>query len=161
MINWKADRIGSAVSGTNPMVLARMESGFAVIGDTQFLPGYCLLLAHPQVAHLSDLDLDQRTVFLRDMSLVGEAIERACAGDGLRRINYEILGNTDRYLHAHVFPRYDWEPVERIGHPVFLYPPENWTLPEHQFDEGRHGDLRQHITRHLEELMAEASGSCR
>ena len=158
MTDWRADRIGAAAAGTNPMVIARMESGFAVIGDTQFLPGYCLLLAYPAVDHLTDLDLDRRTVFLRDMSLIGEAIERACAGDGLRRINYEILGNTDHYLHAHVFPRYEWEPAECSGHSVFLYPRGNWTLPEHQFDEVRHGDLRRSVARHLERLMAQASG---
>ncbi len=38
---WKQDRIGAAERGENPMVLARMRSGYAVIGDTQFLPGYC------------------------------------------------------------------------------------------------------------------------
>lgn len=29
MENWKEDRIGSAINGENPMVLARMKSGFA------------------------------------------------------------------------------------------------------------------------------------
>jgi hypothetical protein len=47
--DWRRDRIGSALRGENPMVLAKMKSGFAVIGDTQFLPGYCLLLAYPRV----------------------------------------------------------------------------------------------------------------
>lgn len=30
-------------------------------------------------------------------------------------MNYEILGNTDAYLHAHLFPRDSWEPPERLG----------------------------------------------
>ena len=42
--NWKKDRIASAHRGENPMVLAKLNSGFAVIGDAQFLPGYSLLL---------------------------------------------------------------------------------------------------------------------
>jgi hypothetical protein len=37
--DWRADRIGSALRGENPTVLRRLEAGFAVIGDTQFLPG--------------------------------------------------------------------------------------------------------------------------
>lgn len=45
MDDWKKDRIGSALRGENPTVIARMKTGFAVIGDTQFLPGYCLLLS--------------------------------------------------------------------------------------------------------------------
>lgn len=31
--DWRRDRIGSAERGENPMVLARLRSGFAVIGD--------------------------------------------------------------------------------------------------------------------------------
>lgn len=154
MPDWKMDRIGAAETGTNPMVIARMESGYAVIGDTQFLPGYCVLLASPQVDHLSDLALPRRTAFLRDMSLLGEAIERSCAEHGLRRVNYEILGNTDAYLHAHVFPRYVWEPADMLGGPVFLYPRDNWTNPEHRYDDNRHGELRAAIGRHLAELIA-------
>lgn len=96
---WQSDRIGSAERGENPTVLCRMRSGFAVMGDTQFLPGYCVLLAAPQVTHLTDLSFTQRQTFLLDMSLLGEAIERMYQP---RRINYEILGNTDAYVHAHV-----------------------------------------------------------
>lgn len=66
---WRKDRIASAERGENPMVLARMRSGFAVVGDTQFLPGYCVLLASPKVNSLNDLSLSQRADFLLDMSL--------------------------------------------------------------------------------------------
>ena len=154
MHDWQQDRVGSAEAGANPMVIAQMESGYAVMGDTQFLPGYCVLLAAPRVGQLSDLALPRRVIFLRDMALLGEAIERACADQGLRRVNYEILGNTDAFLHAHLFPRYAWEPADRIGMPVFLYPRENWTLSEHQYDDARHGALRLLITEELEALRA-------
>jgi diadenosine tetraphosphate (Ap4A) HIT family hydrolase len=106
MSDWKSDRVGSAEAGINPMVIIKLGSGYAVMGDTQFLPGYCVLLASPQVGQLSGLDLEHRTAFLRDMSLLGEAVELACSQKGLLRVNYEILGNTDTFLHAHVFPRY-------------------------------------------------------
>ncbi len=42
--SWKLDRIGSARAGTNPTVLARLPQSYAVIGDSQYLPGYCVLL---------------------------------------------------------------------------------------------------------------------
>jgi hypothetical protein len=48
MADWRADRVDAAERGENPTVLRRMRSGFAVIGDSQFLPGYCLLLASPR-----------------------------------------------------------------------------------------------------------------
>jgi diadenosine tetraphosphate (Ap4A) HIT family hydrolase len=90
--DWKHDRIGSAERGENPMVLARMASGSAVMGGTQFLPGYCLLLASPQVGRLEDLAYTERTRFLADMGLLGEAVSLACRP---RRMNYSIYGNTD------------------------------------------------------------------
>jgi hypothetical protein len=42
--DWRADRIQAAREGRNPTVLRRLRSGWAVIGDHQRLPGYCLLL---------------------------------------------------------------------------------------------------------------------
>jgi len=124
---WKLDRIGSALVGTNPTVLARLPRSFAVIGDTQFLPGYCVLLSDdPSIDRLTALPKRARLEFLESMDTLGAAIERVCSDldRGFRRVNYEILGNTDAYLHAHLFPRYEWEPAERRGHPVWRYDPE-------------------------------------
>lgn len=153
MEDWRQDRVGSALRGENPTVLRRMISGFAVIGDTQFLPGYCVLLAEPEAAHLSDMELSDRRQFLTDMALLGEAIERACAGDGLVRLNYEILGNGLPLVHAHVFPRYEWEHPERLRGPVWLYPPEDFYGSDHQLGE-RHDPLREAIGHALDELMS-------
>jgi len=41
---------------------------------------------------LTDLDWEQRKTFLFDLSLIGEAVQAACRDNGLRRINYEVLG---------------------------------------------------------------------
>ena len=150
MDDWKQDRIRSAERGENPMTLTRMRSGFAVIGDDQFLPGYCLLLASPRVDHLTDLPLTQRSVYLQDMSLIGEAIMQVCAP---LRMNYEILGNFDHYLHAHVFPRYAWEPDERREHPVWLYSKPAEGGPRSPYSEETHGTLRRQLTDALLTLM--------
>jgi diadenosine tetraphosphate (Ap4A) HIT family hydrolase len=128
--DWRSDRVGSALRGANPTVLRRLDAGFAVIGDVQFLPGYCVLLtASPGVRRLTDLPRPGRLAFLADMELLGEAVERVCArrDPELRRVNLEILGNTDPFLHAHVRPRYGWEPPELAGGPAWLYPREYWT----------------------------------
>lgn len=49
------------------------------------------------------------------MADLGEAVENACwdLDPLLRRVNLEILGNTDPYLHAHVWPRYGSPPSSR------------------------------------------------
>ncbi|BFV60351.1 DeoR family transcriptional regulator [Kitasatospora sp. CMC57] len=154
--DWRHDRIGSALRGENPTVLRRLTAGFAVIGDVQFLPGYAVLLTdRPGVQRLSELTRPQRTAFLADMDRLGEAVERACRrlDPAFRRVNLEILGNTDGFLHAHVWPRYAWEPAELVGGPVWLYPRTHWTNPaaEHRLGEG-HDRLRRAIGEELDRL---------
>ncbi|MEU3791733.1 diadenosine tetraphosphate hydrolase [Streptomyces fructofermentans] len=152
--DWRTDRIGSALRGENPTVLRRLESGFAVIGDVQFLPGYSVLLVdEPGVQRLSDLPRARRLSFLSDMDRLGEAVERACrrADPAFRRVNLEILGNTDPFLHAHVWPRFEWEPAGLVGRPVWLYPADRWS------DEGsvlgpQHDALRNGIASELDRL---------
>jgi diadenosine tetraphosphate (Ap4A) HIT family hydrolase len=164
--DWRADRTGSALRGENPMVLARMRSGWAVMGDTQFLPGYCVLLSdEPGADHLTDLTWPRRTQFLADMGLLGEAVMAACNGvdPSFRRLNYEILGNTDRFgelatrqnLHAHVFPRYGWEDDELQQGPVWHYPRDRWTSPRDAYGEESES-LRDAITTELARLTASA-----
>lgn len=150
-------RVELAHRGENPFVMARMRAGFAVIGDTQFLPGYSLLLTDDSTMdHLTDLDWARRKDFLFDLSLLGEAVERACRANGLRRINYEVLGNGLPVLHGHVHPRYDWEPAERITGPVWRYPKEVRDDPASAYSDERHGDLRARITEDLNDLMGRA-----
>jgi diadenosine tetraphosphate (Ap4A) HIT family hydrolase len=156
-VDWRADRIESAHRGENPLVMARMRSGFAVIGDTQHLPGYSVLLTDDaSVNHLSDLPWQRRKDFLFDLSLIGEAVERACHDNGLRRINYEVLGNAIPTLHGHVHPRYEWEPPDKITGPVWRYPKEERNAAEHAYSDGKHGELRAAITAELRSLIERA-----
>ncbi|HEU5034495.1 MAG TPA: diadenosine tetraphosphate hydrolase, partial [Mycobacteriales bacterium] len=132
MTDWRADRIRSALAGENPTVMKRLPGGFAVMGDPQWLPGYSLLLTdNPDVQRLSDLQWPARMAFLRSMAVLAYAVETACrdADPSFRRVNVEILGNADPYLHAHIWPRYQWEPPELVTRPVWLYPPDRWSDP--------------------------------
>ncbi|MEU6774985.1 diadenosine tetraphosphate hydrolase [Streptomyces sp. NPDC046759] len=152
--DWRTDRIGAALRGANPTVLRRLGAGFAVIGDVQFLPGYSVLLVdEPGVQRLSDLPRAKRLAFLSDMDRLGEAVERACRrlDSAFRRVNLEILGNTDPYLHAHVWPRFAWEQPESAGRPVWLYPPDRWR--DERFRLGpRHDAVREAIGSELDAL---------
>jgi diadenosine tetraphosphate (Ap4A) HIT family hydrolase len=156
-MDWRVDRIGSAHRGENPLVMARMRSGFAVIGDTQHLPGYSVLLTDDaSVNHLSDLAWKRRKYFLFDLSLIGEAVERACHDNGLRRINYEVLGNAIPILHGHVHARYEWEPRDKLTGPVWRYPKDERDAPEHAYSDRKHGELRVAITTELQSLIERA-----
>lgn len=74
-----------------------------------------MLLPKREIHSLNDLSLQERSLFLSDMSIVGDALIEVLKP---LRINYDILGNTDNYLHAHIFPRYQWEEEQRRKMPV-------------------------------------------
>lgn len=109
-------RVRDAREGKNRAVICRMPSGWAVLGDLQFIPGYSLLLPDPVVADLNALRAGQRDQYLSDMVLIGDALLEVTDA---YRINYEILGNTEPALHAHIFPRYMSEPERPRGYPVW------------------------------------------
>ena len=96
-------------AGAVPRVIARMSSGWAVLGDPQILRGYSLLLPDPVVPDLNTLTGGRRTDYLADMARLGDAVLRVT---GAERINYEILGNVEPALHAHVIPRFADEPAD-------------------------------------------------
>ncbi|MQS07573.1 HIT family protein [Streptomyces alkaliphilus] len=154
--DWRVDRIGAALRGENPTVLRRLTAGFAVIGDVQFLPGYSVLLVdEPEVQRLSDLPRAKRLAFLSDMDRLGEAVERVCRrlDPAFLRVNLEILGNTDPFLHAHVWPRFAWEPADVVGAPVWLHPRERWS--EERSGLGpQHDALREAISEELDRLRS-------
>jgi diadenosine tetraphosphate (Ap4A) HIT family hydrolase len=110
--------VAEASQGQNPKVIARMASGWAVLGNEQFFRGYSLLLPDPVVPTLNDLPKERRARFLLDMVALGDAI--LAVTDALR-INYEMLGNLEVALHAHCFPRYASEAPDMVVKPIWLY----------------------------------------
>ena len=101
-------RVAALQRGTDPTCIARVPSGWAVLGEQQFLRGYALLLPDPVVGTLNELRGDARQQFLADMAGLGDAV---LAVTGALRINYAMFGNVEPALHAHVVPRYTDEPA--------------------------------------------------
>ena len=111
-------QVEAARAGRLPRVIARMPSGWAVLGDPQITHGYCLLLPDPVVPDLNALSGAARRQFLDDMAALGDAV---LAETGAERINYEILGNVEPALHAHVIPRHASEDPALRKQPVWLH----------------------------------------
>lgn len=158
--DFRADRVGTALAGTNPTVLRRLRAGFAVIGDLQHLPGYCVLITDtPGTDQLTDLPPDRQLLFLEDMAILGRAVAVVCArrDPRFRRINLEIQGNTDAFLHAHVTPRYEWEPPELVGWPPALH---HWTRlmtdPATKPLGPEHDELRRELGEEIDRELAGA-----
>jgi hypothetical protein len=55
------------------------------------------------------------------------------------------------FLHAHVWPRYDWEPEDLVRLPVWLYPREMWSEERYALG-ARHQPLREAIGEELDRL---------
>ncbi len=135
-------RVNEARSGTNDKVIGRMRSGWAVVGDHQVVHGYCLLLPDPVVASINDLSKKQRLSYLEDMVILGDAL---LAVTGALRINYEILGNSEQALHAHLFPRYENEPEHLKTGPVWKYDFSKAKIFDYEEQESFVSDMKEKL----------------
>jgi diadenosine tetraphosphate (Ap4A) HIT family hydrolase len=121
-----------------PPAIARLRSGWLIMGERQVLTGYCLLLPDPVVPQLNALPFELRGQFLSDMAMAGDALLAVTAA---ARINYAIFGNVDPALHAHIFPRHLTEPeATRSAQPWAL----DWNAAP-GYSEALHGDLKRRI----------------
>jgi diadenosine tetraphosphate (Ap4A) HIT family hydrolase len=111
-------QVAACQAGDFPRLVTRMNSGWAILGDPQIVRGYCLLLPDPVVPHLNAMDAEHRQRFLADMTTLGDAVLEVT---GAVRINYEMLGNLEPALHAHLFPRDDHEPEATRTAPIWLH----------------------------------------
>ena len=137
-------RVQQCRDGEYPKVISRVSSGWVVLGDVQFLGGYCLLLPDPVVANLNAMEDEKRKTFLYEMSVIGDVLLEIT---GALRINYEMIGNVEPALHAHIFPRFADEPEELRLKPVWFYDWENAPA----FDADRDRPLMQAIAEKLKQ----------
>jgi|SRR5277367_1983369 len=130
-----------------PAAIAKLESGWVILGESQVLPGYCLLLSDPVVPHLNALPPQERNQFLSDMALIGEVLLELTAA---ARINYAIFGNVDPALHAHIFPRDGAEPESmRTAQPWAL----DWNAAP-AYSDSLHGDFKRRVGLELRKRCA-------
>jgi diadenosine tetraphosphate (Ap4A) HIT family hydrolase len=131
-------RVAACRAGTDPTRIARLASGWAVLGEPQVLRGYCLLLPDPVVPHLNAMSPATQQAFLADMARLGDAVLRVT---GAVRINYAMLGNLEPALHAHVFPRFVDEPDSLATAHPWAY---DWKAAP-GFDVALHGALLRRL----------------
>lgn len=135
-------QVQAAREGKHPGLIGRMPTGWLVFGAKQVVPGYCLLLPDPVPTHLNAMPPLEQQAFLADMARAGDAL---LVETGAVRINYEMLGNLEPALHAHLFPRYAHEPDELRTKPIWFY---DW-------DAATEGDpvYLENLRRHLRERL--------
>jgi diadenosine tetraphosphate (Ap4A) HIT family hydrolase len=133
------DMVERCRAASYPAAVARMRSGWVVMGERQVLTGYCLLLPDPVVPHMNALAGGVRAQFLADMAAIGDVLLAVTAAV---RINYAIFGNVDPALHAHMFPRHSTEPeATRTAQPWAL----DWNAAP-VYSHVHHGELKRRLT---------------
>lgn len=101
------DRINLINQNKNSYFVKELTTGYVVLGDYQLFRGYTLFLCKEHKRELHELEPDFRKTFLWEMSEVAAAVFRAFEP---RKLNYELLGNTDKHMHWHIFPRHVDDP---------------------------------------------------
>ena len=104
----------------NPYFVTELKTGYVVLGHNQYYKGYSLFFSKIHAEELHQLDHELKKQFLLDMTLLAEAIYKSFKP---KKLNYELLGNTESHLHWHIIPRYKKDILPKIpvwNNPEFL-----------------------------------------
>jgi diadenosine tetraphosphate (Ap4A) HIT family hydrolase len=142
-------RVAALRAGTEPTSIARLASGWLVLGDPQVIAGYCLLLPDPVVPDLNALAPGPRARFLADMAAAGDLLKELLDAT---RVNYAIYGNLEPALHAHLFPRRGDEPAALVTAQPWAW---DWAAAA-RFDAALHGPLLAQLRARAAERLAVA-----
>ena len=125
-------KVGEAREGRHAGLIAELDTGYAVLGDSQFFEGYSLLLCKTPATELHELPRATRLRYLEEMSQLAEAVALATGCD---KLNYECLGNQVHHLHFHVFPRRGTDPDPKA--PVWGQMPQGDAAAGYRLDAGK------------------------
>lgn len=141
------ERLRQAGRGEHPGFILEMETGVAVLGDSQFFRGYCLLLCKTPATELDELPPDVRLKYLEEMALLAQAVRAVVRP---HKLNYECLGNMVHHLHWHIFPRRADE--EHPTKPVWVGQPTGEEAARYALNTERDAPLIAAIRKELERL---------
>ncbi len=100
------NRIKLIKEDKNKYFVKEMKTGYVVMSDFQYFYGYTIFLSKLHVTELHNLG-KKRELFLNEMAIVAEAVIKAFKP---KKLNYELLGNSDSHTHWHLIPRYGNDP---------------------------------------------------
>jgi diadenosine tetraphosphate (Ap4A) HIT family hydrolase len=147
-------RIAECREGRHPGLIAELDTGFAVLGDSQHFLGYAILLCKTPATELDELDDATRARYLEEMAQLAAAVRRVVQP---HKLNYECLGNHVHHLHFHIFPRQlaDADPKA----PVWgqMHKPGTPEANTTAFSPIAHADLLRSIKHELSIIRARAS----
>jgi len=93
-------RIELIKQNKNQYFVRELKSGYVVLADYQYFYGYTIFISKIHIDELYKLGKTQK-LFLEEMAKVAEAVIKTFKP---KKLNYELLGNTDSHLHWHLIP---------------------------------------------------------
>jgi diadenosine tetraphosphate (Ap4A) HIT family hydrolase len=145
------DRLTRLRTSDDPFLLAELRESFAVLHRHQpFGPrvgGWCTLWLKDHHEHLGLLPRDRQDRLASDVADLAGAMHAALAPLGMRRINYECLGNVVAHVHWHLIPRFEAPHDPNPGATV-------WVRPAAELDCGVPDDLRDRLVHILRDALS-------
>jgi diadenosine tetraphosphate (Ap4A) HIT family hydrolase len=115
--------------GKLPDFIAELPHSYAILGDSQFYRGYCILFAKTHATELYLMPRDEALALFDEVRSTAEAI---AAVTHPHKLNYECLGNSEPHVHWHIFPRYENDAL-RLG-PIWMRPEAERKRPLQEHD---------------------------
>lgn len=142
-------KVQSCRDGTHPGLIAELDTGFAVLGDSQFFLGYSLLIAKDPVTELHELPRPRRQRLLEEVSQLAEAVAIVTKP---HKLNYEALGNMVHHMHWHIFPRRLTDPDPKA--PVWGQMPQGSAAEPYRFNPSTHNETKTRIQAELARIRS-------
>lgn len=144
-------RLARLRSGDDPFRLAEMRESVVSLHEHQpfggLTGGWCTLWLRDHHEQLAQLPRERQARLAEDVADVGAAMHAALTPLGLRRINYECLGNVVGHVHWHLIPRFAPPADPNPGATV-------WVRPRHELECGVSDQLRDRLVVLLREAIA-------
>lgn len=90
------------------LTVAELGAGRLRLPRNQAVRGYCVLVSRRHVREPHELPPEERAAFFEDLARSARALEHVFRP---LKLNYLILGNVVPHLHAHLVPRYVYDPA--------------------------------------------------
>ncbi|MGH4141016.1 HIT family protein [Clostridium sp.] len=83
--------------------ICKLESSTLYLFKEQTYKGRCVVAYNGHKSELFDLNDDERSLYMKDVAKVANALSKAFSAD---KINYGAYADTMTHLHYHIVPKY-------------------------------------------------------
>jgi diadenosine tetraphosphate (Ap4A) HIT family hydrolase len=133
--------------GSHPLEIGTFKNGFTIMGESQFIPGYCLYIPNGNYKQLDNVPMDLLAEMFKECTIVHNAIKIVYQP---LRVNVCYLCNRGGDLMWHLHPRYASEGENNVR-PVWRpYTAEQMT--SWGYEEGIHGGKRLELIATIQKL---------